>query len=110
MLDLYSCLTAVQLAHHSMKEINSDKGAVGTDQMLEGYGQNLVVVVTSLSCGRHGLDDVVGSVGMIGPRDEERRGLCVLLQEWRKAMGRKSSSVAFWCEGNRAHLGCVCFE
>ena len=79
MLDLYSCLTAVQLAHRSMKEINSDEGAVGTDHMLEGYGQNLVVVVASLSCGRHGLHDVVGSVGMNGPRDEERRGLCALL-------------------------------
>ena len=62
-----------------MKEIGSDEGAMGTDQMLEGYGQNLAVVDASLSCGRHGLDDVVGLVGMTGLMDEERRGLCVLL-------------------------------
>ena len=80
MLDLYSSLTVVQLAHCPMKEIGSDEGAMGTDQMLEGYGQNLAVVDAGLSCGRHGLDDVVGLVGMTGLMDiEERRGLCVLL-------------------------------
>ena len=79
MLDLYSSLTVAQLAHRPMKEIGSDEGAMGTDQMLEGYGQNLAVVDAGLSCGRHGLDDVVGLVGMTGLMDEERRGLRVLL-------------------------------
>lgn len=45
--------------------------AVGTDKMLEGYGQNLVVVIAGLSCGCHELDDVVGSIGVTRLRDEE---------------------------------------